>query len=114
MFSESVKSKNYDEIKNIVNKFSEILSPKKVILFGSYANGNFNDESDYDFYIIMPNGYDNLNDISAKAYGCLRGIRTRPVDILVDTEDSFERLSNRKTIERTVKKDGIILYEKRG
>lgn len=33
----SIKNKGYDEIKNIADKFSAVLSPKKVILFGSYA-----------------------------------------------------------------------------
>lgn len=59
----------------------------------------------------MPSGRYNLNDVSARVYKCFRGIRTRPVDILVDTEDSFERLAERKTIERTVREEGIILYK---
>lgn len=54
----------------------------------------------------------DLNDVSARAYSFLIGIITIPVDILVDTEDSFERLSERRTIERTVRKERIVLYEK--
>ena len=40
-----------EEIKAIVNKFVNTLHPIKVYLFGSFARGAENEESDFDFYI---------------------------------------------------------------
>ena len=41
------------EIENIVKQFIQTLNPLKIYLFGSFARGEENSSSDYDFYIIM-------------------------------------------------------------
>lgn len=102
-----------EEIKTITEKFVKELSPLKVYLFGSYARGNFTSESDYDFYILMPDSYNVTNDTSAKAYLSLRGLKRKPVDIVINTQQVFTSRSNlTNTLENTVKKEGLILYEK--
>lgn len=102
-----------EEIKNIVSKFVEKLSPKTVYLFGSYARGDYNNESDYDFYIIMPENYSVSNKTTSDAYVSLRGLKRRPVDIIVNNEKVFkERCSYTNALENTVKKEGKIVYEK--
>ena len=40
--------------------FSEV-NPLKVILFGSFANGTYMDESDYDFYLVIDDGREAYN-----------------------------------------------------
>ncbi len=37
------------QINEIVNRIASNDNPLKIILFGSYARGNFNDNSDLDF-----------------------------------------------------------------
>ena len=102
-----------EEIKAITEKFVKELSPLKVYLFGSYARGNFTSESDYDFYILMPDSYNVTNDTTAKAYLSLRGLKRKPVDIVVNTQQFFTSRSNlTNTLENTVKKEGLVLYEK--
>lgn len=41
-----------NQIKNITNQIVEKYNPERVILFGSYAKGTFNDNSDLDFIIV--------------------------------------------------------------
>ncbi len=41
-----------NKIDDIVNKIAQNYDPEKIFLFGSYANGHPNDESDLDFIII--------------------------------------------------------------
>ena len=41
-----------NKIDDIVNKIAQNYNPEKILLFGSYANGQPNDESDLDFIII--------------------------------------------------------------
>ena len=40
-----------DNIREMTSCFVQNLDPLKVILFGSFADGSYTDESDYDFYI---------------------------------------------------------------
>ena len=42
-----------DNIKEMTECFVSQLDPLKVILFGSFADGSYTDESDYDFYIVV-------------------------------------------------------------
>lgn len=41
-----------NEIKQIKNKFIDKLTPIKIYLFGSFANGGETSDSDFDFYIV--------------------------------------------------------------
>lgn len=50
-----------EEITSIVKRFVETLNPNKVYLFGSFARGTENKESDYDFYIIMDKNFHVMN-----------------------------------------------------
>ncbi|MGN0740145.1 MAG: nucleotidyltransferase domain-containing protein [Treponema sp.] len=101
-----------EEAKLINERLKTVMNPKRIYLFGSYAKNTQHEESDYDFYIVMPDGSENEILLGQKAYRSLRGIRKTPVDIVVGYESDFERLKNQPTIEREVNRDGILLYEK--
>lgn len=102
----------YKEISEIVNCFVKSLSPKLVYLFGSYARGDYNENSDYDFYIVMSGDYIVTHDTAAKAYESIYGKSKKPVDILVNNEIEFEKRSLIfSSFEKTVKDEGIIVYE---
>lgn len=98
------------EISEISSRLYEKIKPKKIYLFGSYARGDYNENSDYDFYLLMPDSEKrDLNDITADAYLALSGIKRKPCDIVVDTESGFSALKERPTLERTVAKEGVLL-----
>lgn len=99
-----------EEIIAIKNKILEQVKPEKLYLFGSYARGSFNAQSDYDFYIVMPDTTQDLNEVSAKAYMSLRGLKRRPVDFAVNTKSDFDRRAKMDTLERTVVCEGIVLH----
>ena len=40
------------QINDIVSRIANYYKPEKIILFGSYARGNFNDNSDLDFILV--------------------------------------------------------------
>ena len=100
-------------IMECVEKFVTTLNPKKVILFGSYARGDYNKNSDYDFYIVMSDSKKIKGDEAAKARLSLLGSSyQRPVDIIVETESSFARNSkNPDYVDYYVNKEGVLLYE---
>lgn len=100
-----------EEIQNIVNRFVETLKPLKIYLFGSFTRGSENNESDYDFYIVMNKNYQVTNETIANAYISLKGIKRRPVDIIINNESVFdERAEFINTLENTVIQEGILLY----
>ena len=98
------------EIEKITDKFIRRLSPQKIYLFGSFAEGNENDDSDFDFYIIVKDGTDNIVDLTAEAYKAIRDVRSRAVDIIINTESRFENRKFRMGIENEVINKGVLLY----
>ena len=102
-----------EEILMIKDTIVNSVPVEKIYLFGSYANGTSNENSDYDLYIVVPN--DNIRPIEAvgKAYLAMRGMKVKPVDILAGTVEIFNRRSKQLTIEGKIAKEGVILYERR-
>ena len=68
--------------------------------------------SDYDCYVVVPDDAGNKIELSQKAYKSLRGVRKRPVDIVVGYESSFDERAKKNTLEKVVKQEGVLLYEK--
>ena len=99
-----------DEILAIKDRFIETLHPEKIILFGSYAKDTFNENSDYDFYLVMPDSTSNILHVTQEAYICLLDMNRKPVDIVVNTASKFLERAKRMTLERTVQNEGVVLY----
>ena len=100
-----------NEIEELKEQFISQLMPLKIYLFGSFANGTYTEESDFDFYIIVNDAMENLKDLTTKAYRSIRKIKKRPVDIIVGTESTFENRKNIPSVENEVIKKGVLLYE---
>lgn len=98
------------EIEAIKDRLVQAVSPQKIYLFGSFAKGNPTDDSDYDFYIVVPDNSEDRIAISQKAYRSLRGVRKRPVDIVVGYESTFADRKSSSTIESVIDKEGVLLY----
>ena len=100
------------EIKEMTRRFVETLKPVKIILFGSYAKDTYTKNSDYDFYIIMPDDTkENMIDSTIAAYVSIDDMTNRKaVDILTNKQKYFDERKNRITIERIINREGIVLY----
>lgn len=100
-----------EEIRAIAERIRKSLLPKKIYLFGSFARGDARKYSDYDFYVVMPDGSGNPIELCQNAYCSLIGLeRKRGADIIVGHESTFAERKNRPTIEREVDREGILLY----
>lgn len=98
------------EIEQIKDIFVEKISPIKVYLFGSFANGTAREDSDYDFYLVVKDETNDLADLTAQAYKSIRTVKSRAVDIVIGTESRFESRKNRMTLENEVSSNGVLLY----
>lgn len=100
----------FKEIKKLTDLIAEAVKPQTIYLFGSFARGEQNYHSDYDFYVVVDNDADT-NDLTLKAYRAIRGQRKRPVDVLVGTRHKFEEGKRfALAVERDVMKDGVVVY----
>lgn len=98
-----------EQTSTIVNRVVQYARPTKVILFGSYANGDPDENSDIDLLIIKNTDLP-LNKRSLEIRPCLRGLKI-PIDILVYTEDEYQdQLNSKYSIIGEIAKKGIVLY----
>jgi predicted nucleotidyltransferase len=93
------------------------LNPDKVILFGSYAWGVPDDESDIDLFIVKRSTQENVRTLSLEAIRCLRPLvfkYKKGFDVLLDDperiQDRVERIQDQFYIE--IHKNGVALYAK--
>ena len=102
-----------DEITKIKDIIVNAVPIEKLYLFGSYANGTQTENSDYDFYMVIPNDSMRPLDAINMVYLAMRGLKRKPVDILAGTVDIFLRRSQGVTLERKIAREGILLYERK-
>ena len=100
------------KIDEIANKIARNYNPDKIILFGSYANGEPNDSSDIDLLIIKKSSkprYKRGNEVWKHLYGAMV-----PIDLIVYTPEEINKeKDNKYSFIYTVLKSGQILYERK-
>ncbi|MFH0774195.1 MAG: nucleotidyltransferase domain-containing protein [bacterium] len=99
-------------ISYIVEKIVQGIQPEKILLFGSYARDDFNQDSDLDLFIIK-DGEESSRLMRRKVDALLRG-RKFAVDLLVRKSKEVEwnfRAKNPFYLYH-IFKDGKVLYEK--
>jgi predicted nucleotidyltransferase len=96
-------------IRRLVERIAERFQPDKIILFGSYAYGQPNPESDIDLLVVMP----ARNEIDQALKIDLAFDWPFPVDLIVRTPENLKwRLEEGDWFLREAVGKGKILYEK--
>ena len=102
-----------DEIVQIRDAIIEAIPVETLYLFGSYAYGTPNANSDYDFYAVITDDTMQPFDAAVKARQSLKKInRNTAVDILADSRSRFNERKQFNTLEQKVAREGIVLYER--
>lgn len=86
----AMKTVSENLLQEITRRLVAEFAPDKVILFGSHAWGNPNEDSDVDLMVIVPESNERPAKRASRAYFCLRGMGV-PKDILVYTRMEVER-----------------------
>ncbi len=87
---------NITEIKKEIHDRLCPLLPEKIILFGSLARGDFNDNSDIDLYVVTkdeftPSSWSEKNRLYLGISQQLRDLRKiYPIDLIVHTKKMYE------------------------
>jgi len=98
------------DIKRYCDAIAVAFKPEKIILFGSYAYGEPNEDSDVDVLVVMP---------KSRRMGRRPSLKIRqkveadfPVDILVrDPADLARRVVDRESFFLDVTEKGRVMYE---
>ncbi|MCL2752433.1 MAG: nucleotidyltransferase domain-containing protein [Firmicutes bacterium] len=100
------------EILNITEAIKAAIPVEKIYLFGSHAYGTPNHDSDYDFFVVIPNDGPRPLDAAQSARVALIPLKRKTaVDILVDYQRRFDDRRQYNTLERKIFENGVILYE---
>jgi predicted nucleotidyltransferase len=100
-----------DKISEIIKKIASGYNPDKIILFGSYAAGNPNEDSDLDLFVIkdsdLPRPQRTVH-VRKMLYGAMI-----PIDLIVYTPKEIEESKENKfSFVYKVLNTGKILYER--
>jgi predicted nucleotidyltransferase len=100
------------EINEIVKNIVSSVPVLEIYLFGSFAKGTERENSDYDFYVVIPDnsGLRELEASRAIGYSLINK-QKRGVDMLVGTQSKFNRRKNYfYSIENEIMETGVKLY----
>ncbi|MDR3109693.1 MAG: nucleotidyltransferase domain-containing protein [Planctomycetaceae bacterium] len=101
------------EIAEIVSRLVQAYYPLRIYLFGSYAWGTPNKDSDYDICVIVEKSDDKPRRRSLKGYYAIMDMKDRkPVDIIVYTVKDFEIAAKHpSTIASQIFREGVVIYD---
>lgn len=98
-------------IRKVANQIVEACRPKKIMLFGSYAYGNPNTDSDVDFLVIQ-NSKKRPADRAIDLFKSMR-FYPFPMDIIVRTPKEIrQRLRMGDSFYQEIVTKGLTLYER--
>ena len=101
-----------EKIDEAVRRLVKTYNPLKIYLFGSYAWGTPNEDSDLDFLVVVKESSERSYKRPIAGHRSLIGMMI-PKDILVYTKDEFDyRANNITTLSYKIKNDGECVYAK--
>jgi uncharacterized protein len=99
-----------DLLDRITQNLVSNLKPEQIILFGSYAYGEPNEDSDVDLLVIVSQSDEPRYRRARQAYKALRGFGIA-TDVIVMTKEEVKRKMNvRSSLVHRAIHDGRILY----
>lgn len=94
----------------MVRRLVAEFQPEQIILFGSYAWGEPDDDSDVDLYVIVPESDERPIKRMQRAHHCLGGLGVSK-DVLVKTRAEADRYRHvRASLEYKLFHEGRVLY----
>jgi predicted nucleotidyltransferase len=107
----SINGEQPAEINEIVDSILSIVPAVEIYLFGSFANGTQQEDSDYDIYVVIPDDSGMRELEVSRIINKKVTRRTRGIDMLVGTQSKFYRRKNYfYSIENEVAKTGVKLH----
>jgi predicted nucleotidyltransferase len=105
------KAEIQDALDEMTRRIVERFHPERIIVFGSYVNGEPTENSDLDILIVMP--VEGSRRRKANEIDLTLADRVVPMDLIVVTPEQFDRQKDMMgTIVREAVRDGRVIYER--
>ena len=100
------------DIMEYAHKVADRFHPDRIILFGSYAEGNASEDSDVDLLVEM----NHVSSSLQQALAIRKAVkRTFPLDLVVKSPQEIQqRLRQNDFFMKTIVDHGQVLYERAG
>lgn len=106
-----VKTLDPNVLEKVAQRIVAVLQPERIVLYGSHAYGQPDEDSDVDLLVIVSGSSLPPHKRAIKAYRALRGLFF-PAEVKVVTRAEFDRRSQwTSSIERVARERGTVLYE---
>lgn len=104
------------EIRQIAETIWQAVPAEQIYLFGSHAYGQPHKDSDYDFFLVIPDGMMRPIEARQRAKRSLIPLRLGvPVDVLAATHSGFSDMRDMiNSVEKEVAQKGVLLFDRSG
>ena len=99
-----------EELSMIIEAISSNTKIETIYLFGSWANGEPNVDSDLDIYLVIPDNDVDLFELNAEIRFALYKKLSLPLDLVIAKKSVFEQRSKALTLESIIAKHGVCIY----
>ena len=107
----SIPDEISEYLDHIVKSILGIMVVREIYLFGSFAKGDFHEDSDIDIYVVTPDKSKRIIDYRKEISFAIGFPKKIGIDILVGYEEDFDR---KKTllnfVENEIMEHGVLLY----
>ena len=98
-----------DILPEIVKRILAVSDPRQIILFGSYARGDFDQDSDLDL-LVIEDQIDSINAETKRIYEVLGEVDV-PVDVIVASSSYVKRYGDLiGSVIRPALREGKVIY----
>ena len=105
-----VKTNLSELLKEVATSIKSVHPDRTVILFGSFARGQQNDDSDLAICVLVSEMTYRRADMAVDAACSIRRGFPLPIDVLLYTHEEFEKYSqSRSRLQHTIKNEGVLL-----
>jgi predicted nucleotidyltransferase len=104
-----ISQQTIDQVKE---KLIKEFNPVEIYLFGSYAWGHPDDESDLDIFLVVDKADEDRYKMLVRGHDVLGDLDIAK-DLIIYTKDEFDRLSSDITrLSYKIKREGKLVYAK--
>ncbi len=98
------KNEVLTKAKQYADQVSKNIRPRKIILYGSYAKGNWRENSDIDIAVVVGSVEGDFLELETKLYKLKRNIDDRIEPVLIEEDN------DRSGFLDTIQEHGYIIY----
>ena len=100
-----------ENVQEVIQRIVEGYDPEKIIIFGSYARGDWTDDSDLDVLVVKETRERPFERIGAVSGSCWP--RKLSMDIVVKTPEEIENeLQEQQLFTREIMREGVLVHDR--